>query len=175
MDDSSTLADVPALSGRRLPVLLAGTAGTVLAVDQLTKVWAVAALSDRAPIHVVDGLLRLDLVRNSGAAFSMATGSTWVFTVIAIVVAVVIIRIARRLGSTGWAVALGLLLGGAVGNLVDRLTRSPGFGLGHVVDFIELPHFPVFNVADSCIVTAAALIALLGLRGVSVDGSTGGG
>lgn len=175
MDDSSALVDRRAVSARRLPVLLAGTAGAVLLVDQVTKAWAVAALSDRGPVDIVDGLLRLDLIRNSGAAFSMATGATWVFTVIAVVVSVVIIRISRRLGSTGWAVALGLLLGGAVGNLIDRLARSPGFGLGHVVDFLELPHFPVFNVADSCIVTAAALIALLGLRGVSVDGSVGGG
>jgi signal peptidase II len=83
---------------------------------------------------------------------------------------VTIIRFARRLGSLGWAVALGLLLGGALGNLTDRLFRAPGFFRGHVIDFLEWPHWPVFNLADSCIVTAAALIALLSLRGIGIDG-----
>ena len=146
------------------------TAGVVIGLDQLTKAWAVSSLSERAPIPVVDGLLRLNLTRNAGAAFSLATGTTWLFTLIAGAVIVVIIRTARRLGSRWWALALGLLLGGAVGNLLDRLFRAPGVGRGHVVDFLELPHWPVFNVADSCIVTAAVIIGLLGLRGIGVDG-----
>ena len=145
-------------------------AGVVIGLDQLTKAWAVASLSGRAPVPVVDGLLRLNLTRNAGAAFSLATGTTWLFTLIAAAVIVVIIRTARRLGSRWWALALGLLLGGAVGNLLDRLFRAPGVGRGHVVDFLELPHWPVFNVADSCIVTAAVIIGWLGLRGIGVDG-----
>jgi signal peptidase II len=161
---------------RSLVAALGVTAVLVLAADQVSKAWAVAALTgDPAPTPVIDGWLQLRLVFNSGAAFSLATGTTWIFTIIASVVAVLILRIARRLGSRGWALALGLLLGGAVGNLVDRLARPPGVGRGHVVDFIEylrfpFMEFPVFNVADSCIVTAAVLIALLGAREVPIDG-----
>lgn len=150
-------------------VLLLGLGWTVL--DQVTKVWAEAALTGREPVRVVGELLQLRLVYNPGAAFSLGTGSTWVFTVLATVVVVVILWQARHLGSTGWAVALGFLLGGAAGNLVDRLVRDPGFGVGHVVDFLALPSWPVFNVADMGITTAAVLIALLALRGVNLDGT----
>ncbi|MDQ1294766.1 MAG: signal peptidase [Actinomycetota bacterium] len=144
--------------------------GTVL-LDQVTKAWAVAELTGRRPVEAIDGILQLHLVRNSGAAFSFASGTTWIFTVIASVVAVVIVRVSRRLGSLWWAVSLGLLLGGALGNLLDRLFRAPGFGTGHVVDFLELPHWPVFNVADSCIVAAACVLSLTTLRGIEVDGT----
>jgi signal peptidase II len=99
---------------------------------------------------------------------------TWIFTVVATAVAITIVRVSRKLGSVGWSVALGLLLGGALGNLSDRLFRAPGFAVGHVVDFLELPYWPVFNVADSCIVSSALLIALLGLRGIAIDGSRAG-
>ena len=164
-------APAAAPSRRVLPALVALTAVLVVSVDQATKAWAVNALADGAPIRLVDGLFQLRLFRNPGAAFSFATGTTWVFTVVATVVSVVIVRISRRLGSPGWALALGLLLGGAVGNLLDRLFRQPGFGRGHVVDFLDLPRLFVFNVADACITVAAVLIALLGVRGVGVDGS----
>ena len=165
----------PAAPHRRgLIIVLAVTAILVIGLDQLTKTLAVDRLSGREPIPIVDGLVRLNLTRNAGAAFSLATGTTWVFTLIAGVVIVVIMRTARRLGSRWWAVALGLLLGGAVGNLLDRLFRAPGVGRGHVVDFLELPHWPVFNIADSSIVTAAVIIAWLGLRGVGVDGRPAG-
>jgi signal peptidase II len=158
-----------------LTVAVAVTAVTVVAVDQASKAWAVDRLTGRAPMQVVQGILQFHLTRNSGAAFSLATGTTWVFTLVATTVAVVIIRSTRRLGSRWWALALGLLLGGAVGNLLDRLFRTPGFGRGHVVDFIEylkfpVIDFPIFNVADSCILTAAVLIGWLGLRGVGMDG-----
>jgi signal peptidase II len=149
----------------------------VLAADQATKEWALRALpTDGTPRPVIDGWFQLRLVFNPGAAFNLATGATWIFTVIASCVAVVILRVSRNLGSRGWAVALGLLLGGALGNLVDRLTRPPGFARGHVVDFLEylrfpFMDFPVFNVADSCIVTAAILIGLLGFLGIALDGS----
>lgn len=171
MDDTCEVpASAPAAGRRRLPVILALLAGLVLAVDQGTKTWAVAALSGRGPVDVVGGLLRLQLVRNPGAAFSFATGMTWVFTIIAVTVVMVIVRVSRKLGSLTWSIALGLLLGGALGNLTDRLLRAPGFGVGHVVDFLELPHWPVFNVADMCVDSAAVLIGLLALRGVPVEG-----
>ncbi len=160
---------------RHLSLLLAAVAAAVVVLDVATKHWAVARLTDRAPIHVIDGLLQLHLTRNPGAAFSFATGSTWLFTVVAAGVSVYIVRVSRRLGTRWWAVALGLLLGGAIGNLLDRLFREPGFARGHVIDFIELPHYPIFNVADSCIVTSAVLIGLLGLRGIGVDGRRSSG
>ncbi len=142
----------------------------VCAVDQATKVWALTALSDGAPREVIGSFLRLYLVRNPGAAFSLGTGSTWVLTVLAAVVLVVLVRASRRLGSLGWAWAFGLVLGGALGNLTDRLIRDPGFGVGHVVDFIDYNGWFVGNVADIAIVGAALLIGLLAIRGVGIDG-----
>lgn len=173
MDESSPAAAAPptAVRPRRLPLLVALIAAGVVVVDQATKTWAVAALNAGEPVNLAGSLLRLELVRNPGAAFSFATGMTWVFTVIAIVVALVIVRISRRLGSVWWAVGLGLLLGGASGNLLDRLFRAPGIGVGHVVDFLALPHWPVFNVADMCIDGAGVMIAVLALRGIGIDGS----
>jgi signal peptidase II len=172
MDDIPEVTQRPATAARRrLPLVVAVLAAAVVAVDQLTKAWAVSALTDREPVNLVGSLLRLDLVRNPGAAFSFATGMTWIFTVVASAVAVVIVQVSRKLGSVAWSVALGLLLGGALGNLTDRLFRAPGFAVGHVVDFLELPHWPVFNVADVCIDTAAGMIALLALRGIGIEGS----
>jgi signal peptidase II len=150
-----------------------GIAAVVVLLDQLAKAWAVRALDDGSSIDAVGPFVELRLFRNPGAAFSFATGTTWIFTVVAIVVSVVIIRTSRRLGSRWWALALGLLLGGAVGNLLDRLFREPAFGRGHVVDFIDLPHLFVFNLADAAITCAAVLVALLGLRGVHVEGDRG--
>jgi signal peptidase II len=149
---------------------LLATAAVVVLLDQLAKAWAVRALGDGDGIAVVGSLVQLRLFRNAGAAFSIATGTTWIFTVVAAVVSVVIIRTSRRLGSAWWALALGLLLGGAMGNLLDRLFREPAFGRGHVVDFIDLPHLFVFNLADAAITCAAVLIGVLGLRGVGIDG-----
>ena len=142
----------------------------VYVADQLSKAWVVANLQPDHPRSVIGSVLQLNLIRNSGAAFSIGTGATWLLTAIAGSVIVFVIFTARRLGSRGWAVALGLLLGGSLGNLTDRMFRAPGPGRGHVVDFVQLPHFAIFNVADSAIVTAAALIALLAFRGVGIDG-----
>lgn len=141
-----------------------------LAADQVTKALAVELLTPGDPVPLVGELLQLYLLRNPGAAFSFATGATWIFTIIAAVVVVAVLRVSRRLGSRAWAFALGLLLAGATGNLVDRLVRAPGPARGHVVDFLALPHWPVFNVADSMICTAAAFIVVLALRGVEIDG-----
>ncbi len=153
----------------RLPLLL-GVAGVVLALDIGSKYLAVRELSGRAPIELLGGVLTLRLIRNPGAAFGMAQGLTIVLTVIAVAVIVVILRMARRLHSARWAGALGLVLGGAMGNLLDRLFRDPAPGRGHVVDFLELPRWPVFNLADSAIVLAAVLMVALSARGVPWDG-----
>lgn len=140
-------------------------------IDQATKAWAAASLDPWHPRELVGTLLQLHLTRNPGAAFSIATNATWLLTAIATAVIIATIVVARRLHSRAWACALGLLIGGALGNLTDRIFRAPGGGEGHVVDFLELPHWPIFNVADMCVVGAACLIALLALRGVGVDGT----
>ncbi|MGC5168276.1 signal peptidase II [Luteimicrobium sp. DT211] len=155
---------------RRLVILLAVIAAVVLVLDQVTKAWAQHALRDGKEIDVPGGFFHLRLVYNPGAALSIATGMTWLLTIIIVVVVVFIVRSLRRLRSTGWAVALGLLLGGAVGNLLDRLLRQPGFARGYVVDFIGYGNWFVGNVADIAIVVAAVLIALLALRGIGMDG-----
>jgi signal peptidase II len=143
----------------------------VVALDLLTKHLVVAELEGRDPIRLLGGALLLNVSRNSGAAFSFAEGATVVFTAVAVAVIVVIVRTARRLGSSTWALSLGLLLGGAAGNLVDRLFRAPGVGRGAVVDFIDFRVWPVFNLADSAIVVGGALAVLLSMRGVELDGS----
>jgi signal peptidase II len=166
----------PTVAARPTVWLLSLIAVAVLALDIVTKVVAVAQLEDRAPVEILGGLVYLQLVRNPGAAFSLATGYTWVLTIVAIAVVVVIVRVARRLRSAGWAVALGLVLGGALGNLTDRLFRSPGPLHGHVVDIVSLlaPDgrvWPVFNLADSSIVSGGVLLVLLALLGRELDGT----
>lgn len=140
-----------------------------IAADQITKVLVAADLEGKAPVHVLGDAVTLDVSRNSGAAFSFAPMATMVFTVIAIGVAVVIARTASTLRSTGWAVSLGLIFAGAVGNLLDRLFRTPGVGRGAVVDFIDVRHFATFNVADSCITVGAVLAVLLSWRGIAMS------
>ena len=145
----------------------------VIVIDQATKAWATTALADGRRIAVLGEALGFVLVRNPGAAFSFATGQTWVFTAVAVVVTVTVVRCARRLGTMWWTVALGLVLGGAVGNLIDRLARDPGVFRGHVVDFIDYGGFFVGNVADIAIVGAAVAIAALTLYGLELDGTRG--
>jgi len=158
---------------RRVGVLVA-VAVFVLAADVISKAIVVAKMPDHRPIRLLGGLLTITYTRNGGAAFSIGTSMTIVFTAIAVGVIVYIVRAARNLRSAGWAVALGLLLGGATGNLLDRIFRAPGPFQGHVVDWIELPHWPVFNLADSSIVCAAVLVVLLALRGIRLDGTRAG-
>jgi len=143
----------------------------VLVADVVSKAIVVARMPGHAPIRLLGGLLTITLTRNGGAAFSIGTSMTIVFTAIAAGVIVYILRAARNLRSIGWAITLGMLLGGAAGNLLDRIFRAPGPFQGHVVDWIELPHWPVFNLADSCIVCAGVLVALLALRGIRLDGT----
>ena len=151
--------------------LLFGAAAAVFVVDVVTKIVVVATLTPYHQVNVIGTLLSLDLVRNSGAAFSFGPGITIVFTLIAVSVIFFIVRTSRRLHSMAWAVTLGLLLGGAAGNLTDRVLRSPGVFRGEVVDWIQLPHWPVFNVADSCIVCGGFLAVVLAARGIRLDGS----
>jgi signal peptidase II len=160
--------DVPSRPATRWVWL---TAAVVLTADVVSKIVVVATLSDRAPVQLIPHVLQLTMTRNAGAAFSVGTGSTIVFTAVAAAVVVVIARTSRRLRSRGWAVSLGLLLGGAMGNLSDRLFRAPGPLRGHVVDWIELPHWPIFNLADSSIVIGGLLAVLLSMRGVDLDRS----
>lgn len=150
-------------------LLLCAVAGFVLLLDQVTKSLAVARLSEDRPVRVLGPVLRFHLTRNAGAAFSTATGLTWVLTLIAVAVLVVVVRVARRLRSMPWALVFGLLLGGLCGNLSDRIFRAPGVARGHVVDFLEFPHWPIFNVADSSIVCAGILVVLLTLLGIPLD------
>jgi len=150
---------------------LFGVAAFVLAADAISKAVVVAQLSHHLPIRLLGGLLTLRLIRNSGAAFSLGTSLTLVFTAIAVGVIIFILRTARRLRSLPWAITLGLLLGGATGNLGDRIFRAPGPFRGDVVDWIQLPHWPVFNLADSAIVCGGVLAVLLAVRGLRLDGT----
>jgi signal peptidase II len=143
-----------------------------LALDVVTKVIAVRQLQPGQPVRLVGGLLTLRLIRNAGAAFSQGERFTTIFAVAAVVVlGYVALRLVPRLGHGGWAVALGLLTAGVSGNLTDRIFRSPGVLRGHVVDFLELPHWPIFNIADMCITAAAVMVVVLAvIKNVGVDG-----
>lgn len=158
---------------RRVLIVLGGTAAFVVLLDRITKAWAVATMQPRieageGPIYLVGPLLRLTYTENSGAAFGFGAGYTWVFTIVAVIVGVVIIRFARTITSLAWALALGGLLGGLLGNLIDRLTRPPSPGMGSVVDFIGLPNFPIFNIADMSITFSAIGMIILAWKGVPV-------
>lgn len=164
------------LPGRRRSGLLTAVAAVTLALDVLSKIIVVMTLEGQPTVKLLGGVLYLDVFRNSGAAFSLATGWTWLLSLIALGVVVVIVRLASRLRSIGWAVGLGLVLGGSLGNLVDRLLRAPGPLRGHVVDFLSLlaPDggvWPVFNLADSAIVCGGAVLIVLATTGRDFDGT----
>jgi len=153
--------------------VMVGVAVVVLTADAISKALVLQKLPGHPPVRLLDGLITLDLTFNAGAAFGVGTSYTAVIALIVCGVIVSIIRTARRLRSLAWTIALGLLLGGAMGNLGDRLFRAPGLLRGRVVDWINLPHFPwTFNLADASITCAAVLIAVLALRGVRVDGTS---
>lgn len=162
------------VSRRGVLITLLVTAGVIVILDQLTKIWAVAVMLPRisdgeGPIYLLGPMLRLTYTENTGAAFGVGTGYTWVFTTVAVIVGVVIVRFSRTITSLPWALALGGLLGGLLGNLIDRLTRPPSPGMGSVVDFIGLPNFPVFNVADMAITVSAFTMIFLAVRGVPLS------
>ena len=177
MTEQPDAGETPTPARRPRTRLLLSLAAVVLLADLATKLVVVATIAPGEDIRLLGGALYLTNLRNTGAAFSFAEGFTVVFSLVAAVVAVVIVRSARRLFSTAWAVTLGLVLGGALGNLVDRVFRDPGFLRGGVVDFLSVfgpdgSVFPVFNVADSAIVCGGILGVLLALRGIEFDGST---
>jgi signal peptidase II len=153
----------------RVPVVLA-VAAFVVAVDQLTKLWAESALRGRAPVPLLGDVLQLRLLYNPGAAFSIGTGSTWIFTIVTAVAVVVLVRYAMRPASSLQGVALAMLLGGAVTHLLDRLFRPPSFAQGHVVDFIDYNGLFVGNVADIALTVGAVLLVLSTLRKPAGDG-----
>lgn len=168
------------MSARRavgVPLLLLAVAAIVYAIDQLSKNWVVSHLTEGATVPVWGEFLQWHFVRNPGAAFSFATGATWIFTILAAAVAIVIVWQIRRLRSLPWALFLGLLLGGVLGNLTDRLTREPGFPQGHVIDFILTPwmwpgmNAAIYNVADMAIVVGMAIFVVISLLGLPLDGS----
>ncbi|GGS96902.1 signal peptidase II [Streptomyces chromofuscus] len=164
-------AEVGRPRGRRRIAVLFAVAGVAYALDLISKMIVVAKLEHHEPIEVIGDWLRFEAIRNAGAAFGFGEAFTVIFTVIAAVVIVVIARLARKLYSLPWAIALGLLLGGALGNLTDRVFRSPGVFKGAVVDFIAPKHFAVFNLADSAIVCGGILIVLLSFKGLDPDGT----
>jgi signal peptidase II len=155
---------------KRLFVVLGVVAVIAYLTDQLSKIVALDVLANGEPRPFVGQLIRFKLIGNPGAALSLGASNTWVMTGIALAVLVAIIVVARQLGSRAWAVALGLLLGAAIGNLTDRFVRPPGGGQGHVVDFIDYNRWFIGNVADIWIVSAAGLIIILALLGIGVDG-----
>ena len=144
---------------------LFAVAWTIWLLDFATKAWALSSLSSQ-PRKILGAILQFTLIKNSGAAFSFATGFTILFTVLAVAVVAGVSYFAPRITSPGWLIALGLLLGGVLGNLTDRIFRSPGFLSGNVIDWIQVPHWPVFNIADSAITIAAVLAFILSLRNV---------
>ncbi|MBH5334385.1 signal peptidase II [Streptomyces pactum] len=157
--------------GRRRIAVLLGVAAVAYLLDLVSKLIVVAHLEHRAPVELIGTWLQFEVVRNRGAAFGFGEAMTIVFTVIAAAVIVVIARLARKLYSVPWAIALGMLLGGAFGNLTDRVFRTPGGLQGAVVDFIAPAHFAVFNLADSAIVCGGFLIVILSFRGLDPDGT----
>ncbi|MCQ4205793.1 MULTISPECIES: signal peptidase II [Streptomyces] len=157
--------------GRRRIAVLFAVAALAYALDLVSKLIVVAKLEHRESIEILGDWLKLEVIRNPGAAWGIGEAFTIIFTVIAAAVIVVIARLARKLYSLPWAIALGLLLGGALGNLTDRIFRAPGVFEGAVVDFIAPKNYPVFNLADSAIVCGGILIVLLSFRGIDPDGT----
>jgi signal peptidase II len=175
LDESTTPVGDPApppVAVRRSRLVLLGLAAVlVYGIDIVTKVIAVDKLSHRTtPVTIVHSAFDLELVRNPGAAFGTGAGMTIVFSLVSVAVIVAIVRYAARLGSTWWALVFGLVLGGALGNLTDRIFRDPGFGRGHVVDFLHIHHWPVFNVADSAFCVAGGIVVLLAVNNVPLEG-----
>jgi len=158
--------------GTRALILLALVALGIYALDQVSKYLVVANMAEGEIVRVLNDVLQLHFVRNPGAAFSLASGSTWIFSIIAAAVVVFIIWFARRIRSLTWGLVFGLLLGGVLGNLTDRLVREPSFGEGHVVDFLSTPWLipAIYNVADMSIVTSMVIFMILTIRGIGLDG-----
>ncbi|MBU6313951.1 MAG: signal peptidase II [Actinomycetales bacterium] len=145
---------------------LLGVALLIWLTDLATKIWAVHYLSHRGAIKIIGSLFQLNFIRNSGAAFSFAPGATLLLSFFGIAVLIAIVYYAPSLTSKGWAVVLGLVMGGVLGNLTDRIFREPGLLRGHVIDWMQLPHWPIFNLADTAIVVAAFISVVLTARNI---------
>jgi lipoprotein signal peptidase len=154
-------------------LVLAGAALAAYGLDQLSKFLVVSNLTEGEVVPVLGSVLQWQFVRNPGAAFSLASGMTWIFTILAAGVITFIVWFARRIHSIAWAIVFGLLLGGVLGNLTDRLLREPSFGLGHVIDYISTPWLipAIYNIADISIVSSMVLFMILTIRGVGLDGT----
>jgi signal peptidase II len=166
-------AERAAKVGTTALLVLAGAAILVYGLDQFAKYLVVTNLTEGDVVPVLGNVLQWQFVRNPGAAFSLASGMTWIFTILAAGVITFIAWFARRIRSIAWALVFGLLLGGVLGNLTDRLLREPGFGVGHVIDFISTPWLipAIYNVADMAIVSSMVLFMILTIRGVGLDGT----
>jgi signal peptidase II len=165
-------ARTAAKASPRVLIVLVLVAIAALILDQGSKYLVVTTLKPDEVVPVLGDLLQFQFVKNPGAAFSIGNAYTWIFSILASAVTVFIVWFARRIRSLGWAIVFGLLLGGVLGNLTDRLFREPGFGIGHVVDFLRIPLLPaIFNIADTAIVVSMGLFLILTLRGVGLDGS----
>ncbi|MFF1698971.1 signal peptidase II [Streptomyces sp. NPDC058257] len=169
--DEQAAPDAQRPKGKRKILVLFAVAVLAYALDLVSKMIVVAKLEHHAPIEIIGDLLQFNAIRNAGAAFGIGEAFTVIFTCIAAAVIVVIARLARKLYSLPWAIALGMLLGGALGNLTDRIFRAPGVFEGAVVDFIAPKGFAVFNLADSAIVCGGFLIVILSFRGLDPDGT----
>jgi len=175
-DPAHDLAEGPVRARPVAVVALATAAALAVVLDQITKQLVLSSLEHSAPLRLLGGAVYFNVTRNSGAAFSLGGRFTPVFPILAMVVAGVIVWLARRLRSVPWGIALGLILGGASGNLIDRLFREPGPLRGHVVDFISVFDdaggvWPIFNVADSSLFCGVALVLLLEFSGRGRDGT----
>lgn len=172
METEPTATARPAGVSVRALCALGAVALAAYVLDQVTKYLVIENLRLGESVEVLGSLLQFFFVKNPGAAFSLASGSTWIFSIAASLVAIFIVLFARRIRSMGWAVLCGMLLGGTLGNLTDRLLREPSFGLGHVIDFIQVAGFPaVFNIADIFIVSSMGLLIIMTIRGIGLDGS----
>lgn len=165
-------ARTAAKASPRVLIVLVLVAIAAFILDQGSKYLVVTTLKPDEVVPVLGDLLQFQFVKNPGAAFSIGNAYTWIFSILASAVTVFIVWFSRRIRSLGWAIVFGLLLGGVLGNLTDRLFREPGFGVGHVVDFLRIPLLPaIFNIADTAIVVSMGLFLILTLRGVGLDGS----
>lgn len=156
----------------RAAALTAGAIAVVILLgDQLSKHWALGALEPYSPVPVIGDLLQFQLLFNSGAAWGMGGSATPIVTVLQLAICIgAAVYLVRSVRSPWWAVAVGLIIGGALGNIHDRLLRAPGPFRGEVVDFLQLPHWPIFNVADMAVVAGAVLVVLFGLLGTPARG-----
>ncbi|MDO4898500.1 MAG: signal peptidase II [Rothia sp. (in: high G+C Gram-positive bacteria)] len=168
--EEQRLVPTRTLVGRRKAVLALGIFLTVYGADQVIKYIVESTMYLGQSITVIEGLVWWRYYLNPGAAFSMGESSTWIFTIISTIAAIVCLAFISRARSASWVLALSVLAGGIVGNLHDRLFRAPGFGVGHVVDYVSVPNFAIFNLADSAICVSMAVIVLLTFLGVRLDG-----